>query len=92
MNLPWDKIFDLITNLLNNCESSVDGRVDALMNQPVRRWIATGNVLRDLGYKGIELSNARREVIAKVKGATTEQVRAFATGGSQALLALEDAA
>lgn len=87
--IPWDRLFDLLFDLLEDCGDDSASRATIVQSQPVRVFFGVTRCLRQLDYRGANLRAARREVMAEINAASKKEIEAFASGGMDAVLALE---
>ena len=88
MTIPWDKLFELLFQLLEDCGDDSQSRLEAIQNRPVAVFFAVTRSLRQLEFSGRNLRQARVEVMKEIDDASQEELTAFAEGGPTALLSL----
>lgn len=90
MNIPWDKVLELLFAMLENCGESPASRANTIRNNRVVVWFAAGRALRQVGVPLRQRAAAKAELFAEIEDATDDQIMAFATGGPLAMQALTD--
>jgi hypothetical protein len=95
-NFDWTKMFGFITQIIEMfCPEDPNESAKQIANMPIIRKLFEGMALRDMGYRRGQMRKARDFIdpilTAEIEVATHEELVAFATGGIDALLAVQEA-
>jgi len=80
MQIPWDKLFELLFKMLEDCSDEQSSRAEFIHDNPGRVRFGVRRALRQEGFRGVDLRAAVETAMSEFAAASEAEVAAFCSG------------